>query len=215
MKDWDQLIKNKFLENIKKGSICCDVGACNGVFTDFFKVLSGNDGVVYSFELNPFNYNNLSSMYSNSNCICENLAVSDKEDILDVYSDNNQSGNHISNIIGHDTSFRQMKSIGKVKSTSLDIYFKNKKVDYIKIDVEGAELKVIKGAIETLKKCRLVIIECHYDEHWEDIYQILSDNNLEFKNLINDEIVTYGEYEQIPGRTSIGRPYQMYLMNER
>jgi hypothetical protein len=78
--------------------------------------------------------------------------------------------------------------------------------------VEGAELKVIKGGIETLKKCKLVIIECHYDEDWMDISQFLIDNNLQFRNLLNDEVVTYGEYRPIPGRSSIGRPYQMYLI---
>jgi len=209
--DWDQLIKNKFLENINAGSICCDVGSCNGIFTEFFKNITGINGMVYSFELNIFNYNNLLRLKSD-NCICENLAISDKNEMIDVYSDNEQSGNHISNIVGHDTSFRKMKSIGKVKSISLDEYFKNKNVDYMKIDVEGAELKVIKGGIETLKKCKLVIIECHYDEDWMDISQFLIDNNLQFKNLVNDEVVTYGEYIPIPGRSSIGRPYQMYLI---
>jgi hypothetical protein len=106
-----------------------------------------------------------------------------------------------------------MESVGKVKSTSLDIYFKNKNVDYIKIDVEGAELKVIKGGVETLKKCKLAIIECHFDEDWKEICQVINDNNLKFKNLVNDEFVDYGSYQQIPGRSSIGRPYQMYLTN--
>jgi FkbM family methyltransferase len=166
---------------------------------------------VYSFELNVFNYNNLLRL-SSDNCICENLAISDKKEIIDVYSDNEKSGNHISNIVGHDTSFRKMESIGKVKSISLDEYFKNKNVDYMKIDVEGAEFRVIKGGIETFRKCKLVIIECHYDEDWMEMSQFLIDNNLEFRNIVNDEIVKYGECLPIPGRSSIGRPYQMYLI---
>ena len=97
--NWDQLIKNKFLENMNSGSICCDVGACNGIFTDFFKNITGIEGMVYSFELNVFNYKNLLRLNSD-NCICENLAISDKEEMIDVYSDNEQSGNHISNIVG-------------------------------------------------------------------------------------------------------------------
>jgi len=209
--NWDQLIQNKFLENVNIGSVCCDVGACNGIFTEFFKNITGDKGTIYSFELNIFNYKNLLRL-SSDNCICENLAISDKEEMLDVYSDNELPGNHISNIVGHDTSFRKMGSIGKVKSTSLDEYFKNINLDYIKIDVEGAELRVIKGGIETLKKCKLCVIECHYDEDWKEIYQVLKDNNLKFKNLVNDEFVTYGECLQIPGRSSIGRPYQMYLL---
>ncbi len=31
----------------------------------------------------------------------------------------------------------------------------------LKIDIDGHELRVLKGAVETLKKCSIVIIECH------------------------------------------------------
>ena len=189
--DWDRLISLKFQENCKDGNYC-DVGACNGVITKFFKHLAGENGKVYSFELNPYNYNNIKSL-SSDNCIVENMAVSDESGEVELYSDNMNPGNHISNIVGYDTAFRKMNSIGKVKSISLDEYFKNTVVDYLKIDVEGAELKVIKGAINTLKNCKFAVIECHFKEDWNEIYSVLKLNNLDFKNLVDDVPVYYGE----------------------
>ena len=48
--DWDSLMKIKFNENIETEGRYCDVGACNGVITSFFKSLAGDKGMVYAFE---------------------------------------------------------------------------------------------------------------------------------------------------------------------
>ena len=208
MVNWDDLIMDKFRQNVEDDSIFCDVGACDGIYTSFFKNMPGS--MVYSFELNPTNFEKIKHL-SSEKCVCENIAISDKSEVVNIYSDDIGSGNHISNIIGHDTSFRPMDTIGTIESTSLDEYFKDIKVDFMKIDVEGAELKVIKGGVKTISNCKFVIIECHYDEDWEEIYQILSENGLNFKNLVNDEKIFFGPTTKIQGRSDIGRPYQMYL----
>lgn len=210
--DWDNLVALKFKEYSHLGKVYCDVGACVGIYTNFFKGLAGDSGMVYSFEMNPNNYNNLT--YLNSvNCIVENLAVSDKDGDVDIFSDSNNPGNHVSNIIGYNTAFEKMPSIGKIKSVNLDTYFKDKVVDFIKIDVEGAELQVIQGGINTLKKCKMAIIECHFDEDWKQIVDLLNENGLNFKYIVNDEDIFYGSTTKIPGRSEIGRGYQIYMVN--
>lgn len=210
--DWDSLLTIKFKENTKPDGVFCDVGACNGVMTNFFKQLAGEKGVVYAFEMNKYNYDSIQNL-SSSNCIIENLAISDSSGMIEVFGDNYSSGNHISNIIGHDTSFRKMNVIGTVNSTTLDEYFRDKQLDYLKIDVEGAELKVLKGGLETIKKCKYVIVECHFQSDWIDIYNLLSSNGLNFKNLVDDVPIYYGETEVIPGIGYNGMPYQIYLKN--
>lgn len=210
--DWDNLLRIKYNENTKPGGIFCDVGACNGVITKFFKNIAGDGGKVYAFELNKYNYDSIKYL-SSYNCIIENLAISDKSEIVTIYGDNYNAGNHISNIIGHDTAFRKMNVIGNINSITLDDYFKDKPLDYLKIDVEGAELKVIKGGIETIRKCKYVIIECHFQTDWKDIYELLSSNNLEFKNLVDDVLIYYGDTVVVPGIASNGMPYQIYLKN--
>ena len=212
--DWDSLLKYKFLENTKKDGYFCDVGACNGFFTNLFKEISGENGRVYSFEMNPFNYKNINWM-SSYNCIIENMAISGVSGEVDFYSDSyGRNGDFTSNIVGFDTGYRNMNKIGKVKSIKLDEYFKNKKLDYLKIDVEGAEYDVIIGGLETIKNCKYVIIECHFQNDWEKIFKLLKENNLNFKNLTDDVPIFYGETEALPGIAKNGMPYQIYLKNE-
>lgn len=210
--DWDKLVSIKFQENTQKGGIFCDVGACNGVITNFFKQLAGNEGFIYSFELNPFNYEAIKYLQSD-NCIIENLGISDSSGFVDIYGDSTSSGNHVSNILGHDTAYRKMNVIGNVKSVTLDEYFKDKVVDYIKIDVEGAELRVIKGGINTLKKCKFAVIECHFGSDWLDILNLLKNNGLDFRNIVDDLPIYYGETTPRPGIGENGMPYQIYVRN--
>lgn len=207
--DWDFEIKNLFSKHSTSDAVFCDVGACLGYYTEFFKSMSSDTGRVFAFEINPKNLSVLKFLEA-ENCHIENLAISDKVETLQVYSD---GSSHLSNIIGHDVGYNQMSSIGQIQSTSLDEYFKNIKVDFLKIDIEGAELKAIKGGINTIKNCKLVVIECHLDEDWKEIYNLLLTHNLKFKNIVNNEDVFYGQTTAIPGRSSIGRPYQMYLLN--
>jgi FkbM family methyltransferase len=210
--DWDRLLSIKFQENTKPEGVYCDVGACSGVITSFFKKLSGESGLVYSFELNPFNFESIKHLQS-ENCIVENLGISDESGYVDIYGDGSESGNHVSNIIGYDTSYRKMNVIGNVKSISLDEYFSDKQVDYIKIDVEGAELRVIKGGLNTLKKCKFAVIECHFSSDWLDIYNVLKNNGLDFRNIVDDVPIYYGNTVSRPGIGENGMPYQIYLKN--
>ena len=210
--DWDTLLRYKFLENTTAG-VFCDVGACNGLFTNLFKDICGKEGRVYSFELNPLNYHNILWL-KDDNCIIENLAISEKSGEVEYYSNIDTAGDFTSNILGFDTGFTAMNKIGKIKSISLDEYFKDMQIDYLKIDVEGAEYDVIKGGLETLKKCKYVIIECHFQSDWHKIHDLLKENNLNFKNLTDDVPIFYGTTEVLPGIAHNGMPYQIYLKNE-
>jgi FkbM family methyltransferase len=211
--DWDNLLRYSFLEAFNElgyGDFC-DVGSCNGLFINIFREISSNSKI-FAFEPNPFNYENIKSM-SSDNCIIENIAVSDIDGYVNLYSESNDPRNHLSNIIGHDLNNQKMNFLSEVESKKLDTYFSEKKVDYIKIDVEGSEIDVIRGGIETLKKCKYVIIECHYDNDWKEIVNLCESNNLQFRNLVDDEIIYHGETTKISGISSNGRTYQMYLKN--
>lgn len=212
--DWDRLLVYKFRENTHDGGHFCDVGACNGIFTHLFKNISGSNGKVYSFELNPINYQNIIWM-QDDNCTIENMAIANISGEIDFFSDSEgRPGDHTSNIVGCDTAYRKMKKIGSVKSITLDDYFKDRKLDYLKIDVEGAEYDVICGGLETIKKCKYVIIECHFKNDWEKIFNFLKVNNLNFKNLTDDVPIFFGETTEIPGIANNGMPYQIYLKND-
>lgn len=159
--DWDNLAKDIFIKNSRPGWDYCDVGACHGLFTHTFIELAKPNGKVYAFELNDANP-------VINNCIYEKKAVSDIDGFESMYD----CGSHMSNIIGHDVNYNENKFLKTVESVTLDSYFNNKNLNCVKIDVEGAELKVLKGGINTIKKCNIVVIECHLDEIWPEMFDI-------------------------------------------
>ena len=57
----------------------------------------------------------------------------------------------------------------KVNTTTLDLYYKNKSVDILWVDVQGAEKMVLEGSKETLKKLKAIFIEVTIDcEYYEE-----------------------------------------------
>lgn len=180
--EWNELQKQFFIENHQVGWSYCDVGSCRGFFTNLFK--NFNPKVIYAFDIN---YNNPVI----EDCIFERKAISNKNGIVNVYN----AGTHQSHIFDN----KNNDFSHEIESITLDTYFMNKDIDCLKIDIEGAELMAIKGGIETIKKCSLVLIECHDSEMWNEMLDIFKQNNLVFRSLITNEIVTKSEM-----------PYQIY-----
>jgi FkbM family methyltransferase len=188
--DWDSLVKKLILENYKDNWTFCDVGSSEGDYTNFFNSLE-NINSIYSFDINENNPTPIGSHH-------EIMAVSDNDGTEPFYI-HNYHPSKMSNIIGVDVDGIQCNFVKNIPSIRLDTYFKDIPVNCLKIDVEGSELKVIKGGLETIKKCNIVVIECHLDEDWPEIYELFQENNLEFFNIHNNEKI----------KPNV-RPYQIY-----
>lgn len=116
-------------------------------------------------------------------------AVSNKNGIIQFVLETESEINHIS------TSNFNNKKIKNVESITLDTFIKNtsiKKINFLKIDVEGAELLVLKGAKNLLseKKIDIILFELNknlsnFNSTPEDIFKILKSNQyfiLQFNN---------------------------------
>ena len=189
--DNNDIIVMKYLkDNLEPNGIFVDVGANYGIYTHFLKTILKDTGKIYAIELDPTTFESLKSNFNNqSNVLCINKAISNQDSIIDYYMGNDAWTN---NIIGHDTNFKQSSKKGKIESITLDTLLKEEeKIDFIKIDTEGADLLVLLGMKETIKKTKLFLIECHFDKDWEQIKQILLvDNNLNCIDLLTSEQVT-------------------------
>lgn len=149
------LVKNK-IDLI--GCDIVDVGANNGNFTIDFALLVGDEGRVFAFEPQRLIYYQLcGNVFMNGldNVFCENVALSDSNGELEIQiPDYNYDGQvnfgdvRVGNISGKK---------GIVNAKRLDEYdFKDLK--FIKIDVQGFETYVLKGAEKTIKKHRPYIV---------------------------------------------------------
>jgi FkbM family methyltransferase len=135
------------------GKDIIDVGANNGGFAIDFAHLVGDNGKVHSYEPQRLIYYQLcGNVFMNglNNVYCHNLAIGDCIDNVRIETPNYfDSGN---------VNFGNVK-IGKkgnlVSQTPLDLLEENyTDVVFIKIDVQGYELKVIKGAEKIIAKYR-------------------------------------------------------------
>jgi len=149
---WFHVYKPKF------GDIIIDVGAGIGTDTLLFSKMVGPSGKVIAVEAHPKTFISLSQMckYNKlSNVVLCNCAITDKK--MDVFIDDSNT-HHISNtILGQSKGF-------KVDGLTLDDLL-NKcnigHIDFLKMNIEGAEKLAIKGMQKTVKKTRCLAIACH------------------------------------------------------
>lgn len=134
--------------NPKKGSMFIDVGANRGQWSKYLFEKGFN---VVAFEPNP-----LDARFIKSGITVFTVALGDKTGNFPLY---------LGKLSGHDSlNPKDSEYSGKaiiVKVRTLDSYdFKN--VGLIKIDTEGYEIPILKGAKQTIEKCKpQLILEVH------------------------------------------------------
>jgi len=134
-------------KNIKKGDVVLDIGAHIGYYTLLFARLVGEKGKVYAFEPDPENFALLKKnveVNGYRNVVLEQKAVSDNPGTLKL---------HLGGRSAHHSIYKNMYSCNRsvnVKSVRLDDYIDT--VNFIKIDVEGAEYSAFKGMQSILRK---------------------------------------------------------------
>ncbi len=147
------------------GDIVLDCGACIGEVSTLFAALVGKEGQVHAFDPVP-----LHSRYCRLQAeLNPALAPSLHVNILAV-------GNRTRVVKGSKSDTDKITpgglGVDSFNTTTLDDYAKGslKRVDYIKMDIEGAELEAIEGASNLIRefKPRLAISAYHKaNDLWE------------------------------------------------
>jgi len=167
--DWLNKQKESIARLVKPDWHYADIGACTG---DMLVTLCSLMNKGYAFEANPSNYAHLMQRFSNQEVEINPQAVSNREgQVTFYYGKSAEEGS----LLGHDMNFNPLSASSTIQCTTLDSYFKDKRVDFIKLDVEGAEWDVFEGAKELLKQDILWQVEFHLDEDWYK-REILFDN---------------------------------------
>jgi len=153
---------------LKEGDVAIDFGSYSALTTIAFSKAVGGQGKVLAFEPDPLN---LSTVKVNvaahilknklDNITIHDAAVSAETGILE-FSSEGAMGSSFKSIVGGGRGGK----IVRVESLSpMDIMkkFNLSKVDFIKMDIEGAEKDAILGSREFLTKYRpKLVIEPHY-----------------------------------------------------
>ena len=133
---------------VQKEDVILDIGANIGYFTLILAKIAGEKGKVFAFEPYPKNFEILKKnieVNNYKNVILENKAVFNKNEKIKLFlSPINNGAHRIFNTLNGKNSI-------EVEAIKLDDYLKNKKIDFFKMDIEGAELNALIGMESILK----------------------------------------------------------------
>ncbi|HEV8286795.1 MAG TPA: FkbM family methyltransferase [Chitinophagaceae bacterium] len=176
-------------KNCEQGFVVIDIGAHIGLFSVCASQLAGSSGRVYSFEPAPATHNLLLKTISINKkkgiILPRKEGIGEKESTV-FFNVSDIEGDNSNTIINYenDRKDRNLKKI-EINITSIDNFVQQNnitKVDFVKIDAEGYEYRVLKGGIRTLKSFKPFIIlavhpeaiRCNGDS-LEQIYDLLMD----------------------------------------
>lgn len=167
----------------KQGDIVVDIGAHMGRYTIIASKRVGTNGKVVAIEAHPGNFEMLNrniKLNQLANVIPLNYAVYSKETKIKLYLPEEESGYTIYNTIMSNRAGIEDKFVD-VNAQTVDYLLelnqiKEELINWIKIDVEGAEFEVLKGATNVLSKSKdiALLIEIHGLDNYRPILNFLS-----------------------------------------
>jgi FkbM family methyltransferase len=176
----------------KEGDTVVDVGAHIGRYTIISSKRVGPTGKVLAIEANPTNFEILGrniKLNQLNNVIALNYAAYSRETKIKLYLPGEEKGKRkqghgttttVYNTIMLDRANAKEDKYLEVNADTLDNLLQQNgigQVNWIKIDVEGAELEVLKGAINILSKSKdiALLIEVHNLHGGTNLYTPIRD----------------------------------------
>lgn len=155
-----------FKKHLKEGDVIADIGTNIGYFTTLFSYLVGENGRVISFEPSPTAYANLlKAVKQKKNVITVNKGIFSKSTTLKLYSKIN--GDPMGSVM-----YERGDLCIEVPVIALRDY--DAPFTWAKIDVEGAELEVLRGMKMPLRTV-LEVAKGIIEEHGEGVPKFFSD----------------------------------------
>jgi len=196
-------------KQLKPGSTFLDFGANRGYFSVIAGKLVGDDGFVFAFEPNPQNfkalYENVILLNKLTNVYLIPIAASDQASVISLirptWGLDDGTGFYMTN----SKNKKAKINIPAERADRVIGSFLQPKIDMVKIDVEAAELKVLKGMKEILKKTQSLYVEVseeskkRFNLDFSEVFDFM--NNVGFNAYeLNDD----GELKALDGRIVAG-----------
>lgn len=167
----------------KEGDYVIDAGGCWGDTALYFASKVKENGKVFSFEFIPQNIEIFKRNIELNPNYKENIRLIERP----LWNSINKNVYYIDDGPGSKVSLEKISEYDSVtKTLTIDSFVKDdkiEKIDFIKMDIEGAELFALNGAIETIKKFKptLAITIYHSLNDFVNIPKWIYDLNLGYK----------------------------------
>jgi FkbM family methyltransferase len=150
-------------KSIPRGGVFVDVGAHIGYYSLKAASIVGPAGRVLAIEPNPVTISRLRADIRESGAsqvVVEPVACSDSEGMVEFFAATRENAGASSLSSANAAEAGPIRATYRVRTRRLDDIVRESgvtRVDVVKIDVEGAELLVLKGAAETLDRYHPVV----------------------------------------------------------
>jgi FkbM family methyltransferase len=178
----------------KNEFVVFDVGANLGQFALMAGRVIGSKAVIYSFEPSKATFDKLRS---NENIRAFNIGLGEREEVLKLFSPEPTSS--VASLYPHNKTDRWEQ----VQIITLDAFCTNENIhsiDYLKLDIEGHEFFVLKGATKLLSEKRIKFIQFEFGEfhidsrtYFRDFYNLL-EKDYDLYRVVSDGLVLIKEY---------------------
>jgi FkbM family methyltransferase len=139
---------------VKKNDIVLDASANCGHLTTYFSKIVSDNGIVYAFEPDNINIKRIEQNISLNTDLANNIKIEelllwDKNGLIDFY----EAGTAGSSAVWKPS----IELCVKKQAISIDEWVNENKIsdlNFIKMDIEGAEIEALQGCVETIKKLK-------------------------------------------------------------
>ena len=193
----------EWIDTFKKKSVFWDIGANIGLYSCY--AVKRADCQVYAFEPSVFNLELLAkNIYLNSlsdKIAIISLPLFDSLAVKPFYMTSIERGGALSNFgecVDHEglpmTSTFKYKTVGMSIDQAISL-LNFSKPNYIKIDVDGIEDLILKGATDTLKSVESLLIEVNdnFIKQARDTEEYLTKSGFKLKQKRHSEIIAKSE----------------------
>lgn len=216
--DWEEK-EREFMTKLNlnynnNNAIVMDIGANIGIYTILLSHIYPKAKII-AIEASPTIFEMLRSncklnnllFPSRSNVLLINKAISDKDDITTEFYEKHSMSTMLKEFLTNlsSTILTNKDQLNKklVKAVTIDNLVETigvNEISLLKIDVEGAEVLALKGAIKTLthKKIKNMVIEYHSLENYNYIVKLLEEKELGY-TIVNSQERFNKEKEFING----------------
>lgn len=158
-RDADDLAARRIFACLAPAAVCVDVGCHKGLYLDPMRQ-QAVDGRFFAIEPIPYLYDLLKAKYRNDPRVqVFNLALSAGSGTAELFINDEDMGlSGLSRRPGRKGIDQERLRSVRVAMTSLDALLGEEHVDFIKIDVEGAEYDVLRGAENLLARSRPTVL---------------------------------------------------------
>jgi FkbM family methyltransferase len=176
-----RFVQGLVLANPQSPFILFDVGANDGAYLQSALPILGTNARAWSFEPQSACFKILSHNFANDHrVVLRNLALSDRQEAKEIFYD--AAGDTTASF--HHHTGGDLERCETVPGTTLDEICQSEGIDrihFLKIDTEGHEMQVLRGAAGMLQKGAIRAIQFEFgdtflntDHHFIDLWQLLS-----------------------------------------